>query len=91
MPYSGLPDVTKAWAVVKDSGCDNAKLILDYMALGPCRPELDLSVLADVPADKVVAVQINDVQADLMLIPSCETSLCMTAAPGTGYGDTAAL
>ena len=29
MPYSGLPDVKKAWDVVKLSGCDNAKLILD--------------------------------------------------------------
>lgn len=29
MPYSGLPDVKKAWAVVKESGCENAKLILD--------------------------------------------------------------
>ena len=29
MPYSGIPDVKKGWAVVKESGCDNAKLHLD--------------------------------------------------------------
>lgn len=29
MPYSGIPDIKKAWAVVKGSGCENAKLILD--------------------------------------------------------------
>ena len=33
MPYSGLPDVKKAWAVVKESGCENAKLILDSWQL----------------------------------------------------------
>ena len=29
MPYSGIPDIKKGWAVVEASGCDNAKLILD--------------------------------------------------------------
>jgi DNA-binding transcriptional LysR family regulator len=29
MPYSGIPDVKKGWAVVKAADCDNAKLILD--------------------------------------------------------------
>ncbi len=33
MPYSGLPDVKKAWAVVQAAGCDNAKLLLDSLAL----------------------------------------------------------
>ena len=29
MPYSGIPNMEKGWAVVKGSGCDNAKLIMD--------------------------------------------------------------
>ena len=29
MPYSGIPDVKKGWAVVKAADCENAKLILD--------------------------------------------------------------
>ncbi len=29
MPYSGIPDLKKGWAVVKAADCENAKLILD--------------------------------------------------------------
>ena len=29
MPYSGIPDIKKGWAVVKAADCENAKLILD--------------------------------------------------------------
>ena len=63
MPYSGLPDVKKAWAVVKASGCDNAKLILDSWHWVRAGQSYDPQVLAEVPAEKIVSVQINDVQA----------------------------
>ena len=46
MPYSGLPDVKKAWAVVKASGCDNAKLILDSWHWVRAGQSYDLQVLA---------------------------------------------
>ena len=73
MPYSGLPDVKKAWAVVEASGCDNAKLIL-----------------ADVPADKVVSIQINDVQAHPYATSILrDESMHDRMIPGTGHGDTA--
>ena len=90
MPYSGLPDVKKAWAVVKESGCDNAKLIPDSWHWIRANQSYDPSVLADVPADKVVAVQINDVQAHPYAAPVLrDESMHDRMMPGTGHGDTA--
>lgn len=90
MPYSGLPDVKKAWAVVKASGCDNAKLILDTWHWVRANQSYDADVLAEVPADKVVSIQINDVwdrpYATTILR---DESMHDRLAPGTGYGDTA--
>lgn len=91
MPYSGLPDVKKAWAVVKESGCDNAKLILDTWHWVRANQPIDLDVLKDVPADKVVSIQINDVwerpYASSILR---DESMHDRLAPGTGIGCTEA-
>ena len=79
MPYSGLPDVKKAWAVVQAAGCDNAKLLLDSWHCVRADQPLDLSVLEGLPAEKIVsAPEGTSLKAanDRML-------------PGTGYGDTA--
>ncbi len=91
MPYSGLPDVKKAWAVVKESGCDNAKLILDTWHWVRANQPIDLDVLNDVPADKVVSIQINDVW-ERPYAPSIlrDESMHDRLAPGTGIGCTEA-
>ena len=90
MPYSGLPDVKKAWDVVKLSGCDNAKLILDTWHWVRANQSYDPSILADVPADKVVSIQINDVLARPYAAAILrDESMHDRVAPGTGYGDTA--
>ena len=90
MPYSGLPDVKKAWDVVKLSGCDNAKLILDTWHWVRANQSYDPSILADVPADKVVSIQINDVLARPYAAAILrDESMHARVAPGTGYGDTA--
>ena len=90
MPYSGLPDVKKAWQVVKASGCDNAKLILDSWHWIRAGQSYDPSVLADVPADKVVSIQINDVQAHPYAASILrDESMHDRMIPGTGHGDTA--
>ena len=91
MPYSGLPDVKKAWAVVKESGCENAKLILDSWHWLRANQPIDLSVLEGIPAEKIVSVQINDVYerpyaASILRDESMHDRL----APGTGCGNTAA-
>ena len=90
MPYSGLPDVKKAWAVVKLSDCENAKLILDSWHWSRAGQSYDPSVLADVPADKIVSVQINDVQAHPYAKSILrDESMHDRMLPGTGFGDTA--
>lgn len=61
MPYSGLPDIKKAWQVVKESKADNAKLILDSWHFVRANQPFDLGVLEDIPAEKIVSIQINDV------------------------------
>ena len=90
MPYSGLPDVKKAWAVVKGSGCENAKLIIDSWHWIRAGQSYDPSVLADVPAEKIVSVQINDVQAHPYAKSILrDESMHDRMMPGTGFGDTA--
>ena len=90
MPYSGLPDVKKAWAVVKASGCENAKLILDSWHYIRANQPYDLSVLEDIPAEKIVSIQINDVQAHPYAKSILrDESMHDRMLPGTGCGDTA--
>ena len=91
MPYSGLPDVKKAWAVVKESGCENAKLILDSWHWLRANQPIDLSVLEGIPAEKIVSVQINDVH-DRAYAKSIlrDESMHDRLAPGTGCGNTEA-
>lgn len=90
MPYSGLPGVRKAWEVVKASGCDNAKLILDSWHWIRAGQSYDPALLADIPADKIVAIQINDVHARPYAAAILrDESMHDRVLPGRGYGDTA--
>lgn len=91
MPYSGIPDLKKGFDVVQASGCDNAMLILDTWHWVRANQPMDLALLEDIPADKIVAVQINDVH-DRAYAKSIlrDESMHDRLAPGTGYGDTAA-
>ena len=90
MPYSGIPDVKKGWAVVKGSGCENAKLILDSWHWARANQPFDLELLADIPAEKIVSIQLNDVlphpYAKIVLR---DESMHERVLPGKGCGDTA--
>lgn len=90
MPYSGIPDVKKGWDVVRTADCDNAMLILDTWHWVRANQPIDLEILKEVPADKIVSVQINDVwerpYADSILR---DESMHDRLAPGTGIGCTA--
>ena len=90
MPYSCIPDVKTGLAVVKGSGCDNAKLILDSWHWIRANQSYDPSYLADIPADKIISIQINDVQQH-PYAPTIlrDESMHDRMIPGTGYGDTA--
>lgn len=87
MPYSGIPDLKKAWEVIEGSGCENAKLILDSWHWVRANQPFDLK---GVPKEAVVSIQINDVR-EKAYAPSVlrDESMHDRLAPGTGYGDTA--
>ena len=90
MPYSGIPDVKKGWAVVKGSGCENAKLILDSWHWARANQPFDLELLADIPAEKIVSIQLNDVLAHpYAKVVLRDESMHERVLPGKGCGDTA--
>ena len=90
MPYSGIPNMEKGWAVVKESGCDNAKLIMDTWHWVRANQPIDLEVIKDIPADKIVSIQINDAYERPYAAPILrDESMHDRLAPGTGAKDTA--
>ncbi|WP_238901020.1 TIM barrel protein [Clostridium sp. YIM B02500] len=89
MPYSGIPDVKKGWAVVEASGCDNAKLILDTWHWARANQENDIKLLEGIPADKIVSIQINDVyERPYAKSILRDESMHDRLAPGTGINVT---
>lgn len=88
MPYSGLPDFDKAYAVVEASGCENAMLILDTWHW--VRADQPYRKLSAQQAAKVISIQINDAYerpyASAILR---DESMHDRLAPGTGAMDTA--
>lgn len=90
MPYSGLPDVHKAWKVVEASRCSNAKILLDSWHWIRAGHANDVSVLDGIPADGIISIQINDVQAHPYAKSILrDESMHDRLLPGAGYGDTA--
>ena len=89
MPYSGIPDIKKGWEVVKASGCDNAKLILDTWHWVRANQANDVKLLDGIPTDKIVSIQINDVY-DRPYAKSIlrDESMHDRLAPGTGINAT---
>lgn len=87
MPYSGIPDLEKAWAVIEASGAENAMLILDTWHWVRANQAYD--ILTKEQAKKVIAIQINDAYerpyADSILR---NESMHDRLAPGTGAKDT---
>lgn len=87
MPYSGIPDVAKGWAVVKASGCDNAKLHIDTWHWMKAHLPIDLSVMEGIPADKFCSIQINDVwERDYAITVLRDESMHDRLAPSAGEG-----
>ena len=88
MPYSGIPDLKKAYQVVMASGCENAMIILDSWHW--VRADQPYDILTKEIAKKVVSIQINDAYerpyADSILR---DESMHDRLAPGTGAKDTA--
>lgn len=86
MPYSGVPDLATAWRIV--AGVPDAALIVDnwhWARAGQKAVDLD-----QVPAERIVSVQLCDVRAEAME-PLRAESLGFRLPPGQGYGDTVGL
>lgn len=88
MPYSGVPDLATAWAIVSQSGADNAYMILDTWHW--VRANQPFDILTAEQAKKVISIQINDAYerpyaASILRDESMHDRL----APGTGAKDTA--
>lgn len=84
MPYSGVPDLPTAWRVVRDSDRANAGLLVD--AWHWARSGATAEQLADVPAQRILGVQLCDV-GERPLEPLRRESLHHRLPPGQGYGD----
>lgn len=88
MPYSGVPDFEKAWAVVQASGADNAAIILDTWHW--VRADQPYFQLSPEQAERIISIQINDAYerpyaASILRDESMHDRL----APGVGAKDTA--
>jgi sugar phosphate isomerase/epimerase len=83
MPYSGVPDLATAWRVVR--GVPNSGLIIDGWHWARARQRAE--DLRDIPADRIVSVQLCDVGPEPMP-PLRAESLGHRLPPGQGYGDT---
>jgi sugar phosphate isomerase/epimerase len=86
MPYSGVPDLATAWRIIE--GVPSAALIVDnwhWARAGQTAADLE-----QVPAERIVSVQLCDVRAEPMEPPRAE-SLGHRLPPGQGYGDTVGL
>lgn len=89
MPYSGIPDVKRGWEIVKKADCENAKLILDTWHWVRANQPTELSVLEEIPADKIISIQINDVwERSYAKSILRDESMHDRLAPGTGVGAT---
>lgn len=85
MPYSGVPDLASAWRIVDAVGRDNGMLICDTWHWA--RAKQTAADLKPVPAEKIVSIQLSDVQAK-PYEKLRDESLSDRLPPGEGYGDT---
>ena len=86
MPYSGVPDLATAWWIVRETNRDQAQLICDTWHWA--RANQTVEDLLEIPADKIVSIQVCDV-LDTPYIKLRDESLADRVPPGKGYGDTA--
>jgi len=61
MPFWGVPDLATAWAIVQGANQPNSGILVDTWHF--CRGKPDWDLLADIPAEKVVSVQLADAAA----------------------------
>lgn len=62
MPFSGVPDLTTAWAIVSGAGCANGGLVFDTWHYLRGRP--DPALLQALPGERIFEVQVSDVEPE---------------------------
>lgn len=88
MPYSGIPDFDKAYAVVKKANVENAKIILDSWHW--VRADQPYRTLTKEEAETIISIQINDAyERPYAKSILRDESMHDRLAPGTGAKDTA--
>jgi sugar phosphate isomerase/epimerase len=88
LPWSGIPDITAAWEIVRLAGRANGGLMLD--AWHHIRSRQGLDAVAAVPADRILGLQLADAPAapDGHIL---DETMRRRRLPGEGDGDLAAL
>lgn len=88
MPFSGVRDLERAWAIVERADRDNGGLLID--AWHAFRAGYDSDLVRSIPGDKIFAVQLSD--APLSPAPDLQDeSMHSRLLPGLGQLDIARL
>jgi sugar phosphate isomerase/epimerase len=88
LPWTGIPDLAAAWDIVRGAGRANGGVLLDAWHYFRGNPDAEL--LASLPAQHVVAVQLDD--ADPAPVgPLFEDTMFRRRLPGDGAFDLASL
>lgn len=81
MPFSGIPDLAKAWRIVAAAACANGGLVFDtwhYM-----RGERDERLLQEIPGERIFELQISDA-AEERRQPSITETMTARRLPSGG-------
>jgi sugar phosphate isomerase/epimerase len=84
LPFGGVPSLRESWQVVRSAGQPNGALIVDtwhWVRSGTTVEDLD-----QVPAEKIVSIQINDVR-QYPMDPLRPEALHWRLPPGQGFGN----
>ncbi|MBP1686598.1 MAG: Xylose isomerase domain protein barrel [Deltaproteobacteria bacterium] len=84
LPWTPIPDAATAWAIARTAGHVNGGLLVD--AWHYFRGAADPAVLRAIPAERIIAVQLDD--ADTMVVGDLAEDTCLRRRlPGDGSFD----
>jgi sugar phosphate isomerase/epimerase len=63
LPWTGIPDLRTAWAIVRRAGRENGGLVLDTWHFQRQHGGMDLDTLRAIPSERIHVLQLNDALA----------------------------